>query len=277
VQTEPGDAGAAYLHGANSTEQARLLRRTAANSAAFLLPHLQPGWELLDCGCGVGSITCDFANVIAPGRAVGLDMQGAQIERARRLAVERGARNVKFDIGSVYDLSYADGRFDAVFTNTLFQHLKEPERALAEIRRVLKPGGVVAVADDDHSTVLWEPRTPALTEALRLIARVIAHTGGDVYRARHHRRLLLEAGFVRVSATGTLGTGGVWGSPEETRLFAAWFADQLRAPAGRELMIGQGWTDADSLEAIIGDVLAWGERPDAFFAVLGVAATGWDD
>jgi hypothetical protein len=49
-------------------EQARLLGRTAATSAAFLLPHLQPGWELLDCGCGVGSITCDFAHAVAPGR-----------------------------------------------------------------------------------------------------------------------------------------------------------------------------------------------------------------
>ncbi|MBV9602483.1 MAG: methyltransferase domain-containing protein [Chloroflexi bacterium] len=271
------DAGAAYLHGANSMEQARLLRRTAASSAAFLLPQLQPGWELLDCGCGVGSITCDFAKVVAPGHAFGLDTQGAQIERARRLAVERGAQNVNFDIGSVYDLPYPDGKFDAVFANTLFQHLKEPGRALAEIRRVLKSGGLVAIADDDHGTVLWEPRTPALTEALSLIARVIAHNGGDVYRARHHPRLLLEAGFVRVTATATLGTGGVWGSPEETRLFAAWFADQLRAAASEELMIGQGWTDAESLKAIIGDVLAWGERPDAFFAVVGVAATGWLD
>ena len=92
-----------------------------------------------------------------------------------------------------------------------------------------------------------------------------------------YRRLLLEAGFVRVTATGTLGTGGVWGSLEETRLFAAWFADQLRAPASAGIMIGQGWTDADSLEAIIADVLAWGERSDAFFAVLGVGATGWVD
>jgi hypothetical protein len=114
-----------------------------------------------------------------------------------------------------------------------------------------------------------------LTEALRLIARVIAHHGGDVYRARHYRRLLQEAGFVRVTATGTLGTGGGWGSPEETRLFAAWFADQLRAPSSRQLMIGEGWTDAESLQAIVADVLAWGEQPEALFAVLGIAAIGW--
>ena len=122
-------------------------------------------------------------------------------------------QNVEFDLGSVYALPYANASFDAVFANTLLQHLADPSRALTEIRRVLKPGGVVGLADDDHSTLVWEPRTPALTEAHRLIARVIAHKGGDVYRARQSRRLLLEAGFVRVTGTNTLGTGGASGVP----------------------------------------------------------------
>jgi ubiquinone/menaquinone biosynthesis C-methylase UbiE len=265
----------AYTHGANSLEQTRLAGRSAASSAAFLLPHLKSGWDLLDCGCGVGSITCDLANVVAPGCAVGLDAQPQQIERARRLALERGTLNVEFDVGSVHQLPYANSRFDAVFANTLLQHLAEPERALVEMRRVLKPGGVVAIADDDHSTLIWEPHNPALSEAHRLIAGAIAHNGGDLYRARTYRRLLLEAGFVRATATGTLGTGGVWGSTDDTRLFAAWFADQLHAPSTRELILGERWTDATSLDSISAEVLAWGERPDAFFAVLGVAAIGW--
>src|SRR3954465_4726642 len=112
MQTE--DRRSAYVHGANSAEQTRLLRRTAATSATFLLPHLQPGWELLDCGCGIGSITCDLANVVAPGRAIGLDTQAGQIDRARRLSAERGISNVEFDVGSVYEPPYGTGRFDAV-------------------------------------------------------------------------------------------------------------------------------------------------------------------
>src|SRR5262249_4827895 len=121
----------AYVHGANAVEQTRLLRRSATSSAAFLVPYLQPGWEVLDSGCGVGSITCDLARLVAPGRTVGLDTQAAQIERARALAAERSVMNVTFEVGSVYELPYTDGSFDVVFANTLLQHLAEPSRALA--------------------------------------------------------------------------------------------------------------------------------------------------
>jgi ubiquinone/menaquinone biosynthesis C-methylase UbiE len=263
------------MHGANATEQARLLRRDARLSAGFLLPHLRPGWQVLDCGCGVGSITCDLATFVERGYVVGLDSQPGQIERARALASERGMVNVRFDVGSAYDLPYADHSFDAAFANTLLQHLAEPRRALAEIKRVLKPGGVLGIADDDHSTLIWEPRTPPLTAAHQLICRVIQHRGGDLYRARHHRRLLQETGFLRTVATGTLGTGGVWGCAEETRQLAAWLADQLRAPATSQLALAEGWTDAGTLEEMISAVVTWGEQPEAFFGVLGVAAVGW--
>ena len=80
MKSEAGVSGV-YVHGANSLEQTRLLRRGAPSSAAFLLPHLQPGAVVLDCGCGVGSITCDLANLVAPGRAVGLDSQAEQVDR----------------------------------------------------------------------------------------------------------------------------------------------------------------------------------------------------
>jgi hypothetical protein len=203
-----------------------------------------------------------------------LDCQPAQIERARAVASERGVVNVRFDVGSAYDLPYADHSFEAAFANTLLQHLAEPRRVLAEIKRVLKPGGVVGIADDDHSTLIWEPRTPPLTAAHQLICRVIEHHGGNLYRGRHHRRLLQEAGFLRTIATGTLGTGGVCGCAKETRQFAAWLADQLRARDTSQLALAEG-SDAVTLEEMISAVVTWGEQPDAFFGVLGVAAVGW--
>jgi hypothetical protein len=87
--------------------------------------------------------------------------------------------------------------------------------------------------------------------------------------------LLLEAGFARPVATATLGTFGAWGTPEDTPLYAAWIVDQLRAPAFSALAIAQGWADEATLAAMAAEVLAWGERPDAFAVVMGVAALGW--
>ena len=63
-----------YVHTTTSIDRGRLERRTAARSAAFLLPHLRPGMRLLDFGCGPGSITVGLAGVVAPGEVVGVDI-----------------------------------------------------------------------------------------------------------------------------------------------------------------------------------------------------------
>jgi SAM-dependent methyltransferase len=273
----PAGQGLRYVHGTSAVEQARLARRTAATSAAFVLPHLRPGTRLLDCGCGVGSITVGLAEAVAPGEVVGLDAQPAQIERARALAAERGVPNVRFEVGSAYDLPFADASFDAAFAHNLLLHLREPLRALREMKRVLSPGGVVGVADDDVGTTLWEPGTPLLGEALGLLTRLIQHHGGDPYAARHHRRLLLEAGFARPVAGASIWGGGVWGTPEETREFAAWCISQLGEPAAVEVVTAQRWADEATLAAIVAELRAWGERPDAYFAMMTVTAVGWAD
>jgi SAM-dependent methyltransferase len=231
--------------------------------------------RLLDCGCGVGSITIGLAAAVAPGEAVGVDIQPAQVERARALAAERGMTNVRFEVASAYELPYPDASFDAVFAHTLLLHLAEPWRALVEMKRVLKRGGVVGIADPDHGAMLREPHIPLVDEAHHLLMRVVAHNGGDNYRARHHHQLLREAGFARPTAGATLDTVGVWATPDETRLFAAWEADQLRQPATVELVSAQGWADPAKLNAMHAAMLAWGDHPDAILAIIGVTAVGW--
>jgi ubiquinone/menaquinone biosynthesis C-methylase UbiE len=145
------------LHGSAAIEQRRLARRAAATSAGFFLPHLRPGMRLLDCGCGPGSITLGLAEAVAPGEVVGLDIQPAQVERARVLAAERGVANVRFEVGTAYELPFPDASFDAAIALTVLMHLREPPRALREMKRVLKPRGVLGIADDDAATNLWEP------------------------------------------------------------------------------------------------------------------------
>lgn len=251
------------------------LCRTADRSAAFFLPYLGPGMRLLDCGCGVGSITYGLAEVVAPGHALGIDVQSGKVERARRLAAHRPLANLEFEVGSIYELPFQDASFDAVFAHTVVQHLTEPMRALHEIKRVLKTGGVVGIADDDHATLIWEPRNELLMATNQLLLRVFEEDGGDPYRARHHRRLLLDAGFARPLATATLGTVGVSGTTERTRAQAAWIVKQLRAPRIASTAIAERWVHPAQLDAMVAAVLAWGELPDAFFSLVGVAAVGW--
>jgi ubiquinone/menaquinone biosynthesis C-methylase UbiE len=266
-----------YIHTTTKLEQGRLERRTVDTSAAFLVPHLRAGVRLLDCGCGPGSITVGLAAIVAPGEAIGLDPQPAQLDRARALAAEQRASNLRFELGSVYDLPFPDASVDVVFANALLVHLAEPLRALKEMRRVLKPGGVVGIADDDMGTMLWEPRTALLSEAQRIFRLAVEHHGGDVYRARHYRRLLRDAGFARPVAGTSFGTMGVYGTDDATRGFAAWFVEQISTPSFVELVTSQGWADLGKMEALIAEIMAWGERDDAFVAGTGVTALGWAD
>jgi len=227
---------------------------------------------LLDCGCGPGSITVDLAEIIAPGETVGIDLAQAQLGHAQDVAAQRGVSNVRFELANVHDLPFPSASFDAVFAHNLLEHLREPGQALREMRRVLKPGGVIGVQDDDWGTQLLELMTPMLEKALDVFLRVAAHNGGDFFYARHQKRLLGEAGFVRVEGHAL---ARCYGTPERVQLFAATAARQLGEPTLVTPALEQGWADQDTLQAMIDAFVAWGQDPDAFRAVLCPAALGW--
>ena len=77
--------------------------RTVEDSAAYLVPHLSAGTDLLDLGCGPGSITVGLARLVAPGRVVGIDAAAGVLDQARELAAEAGVE-VDFQVAEVYDL-----------------------------------------------------------------------------------------------------------------------------------------------------------------------------
>jgi len=129
---------------------------------AFLVAHLRAGVRLIDCGCGPGSITVDLAQAVAPGEAIGIDLREDALMHGRTLARERGIANVAFHVASVYQLPYADGSFDAAFACAVLQHLAAPLAALKEIRRVLKPGGVMGIVDGSSTTTFRYPTNPLL-------------------------------------------------------------------------------------------------------------------
>jgi SAM-dependent methyltransferase len=258
-----------YSQRANPAFEAEMAARTAARDAAFLLAHLQPGMRLLDVGCGPGSITLGLAEAVAPGEAVGVDLQPEQVEQARARAAASGA-GARFDVADIYRLPFPDASFDAVFANGVLMHLGEPLRALAELRRVLRPGGIAGVRDPDFGTSLYAPATPLLDRWLEVRVRVRRHNGGDPFVSRRYRQLLLEAGFARAAASASIDCAG---SPEETRRHAEFLKAQLAGFAGTA--IAQGWIDRAAVDATAAEIDAWAQRPDAFSATTWCQALGW--
>ena len=178
--------------------------------------------------------------------------------------------NARFEVADVYRLPFPDGSFDAAFAHAVLMHLREPVRALAEVRRVLRPGGIAGVRDSDWGGRIHAPATPLLEQWYVLTVRVRQRNGGDPFMGRHHRRLLLEAGFARAEATVS-----VWsdGTPEETRRRATFLKAQLQGFAPTAL--AEGWMDQTTVEAVVAEIDAWAERPDGLYVETLCEALGW--
>ena len=115
---------ARYTHGHSAAVLSAHSRRGAADSAAYLLAHLNAGMDLLDVGCGPASITADLAERVAPGRVVALDAAAGALEAARATLHERGlSEQVEVTCGDVMALPFEDGSFDIVHAHQVLQHL----------------------------------------------------------------------------------------------------------------------------------------------------------
>jgi ubiquinone/menaquinone biosynthesis C-methylase UbiE len=154
----------------------------------------------------------------------------------------------------VYELPFPDASFDRAYAHTVIQHVREPLRALREIRRVLAHGGLLGLHEDDWGAYLWEPHDPLIELAMDLIFKVMKHNGGDPY---YQRRLLREAGFART--VGSASVGGC-GTPEATRAWAEAVIGHNRAPAFVQTVLEQGWADEATLAATHEALRAWGEQ-----------------
>ncbi|MHB8644822.1 MAG: class I SAM-dependent methyltransferase [Thermomicrobiales bacterium] len=262
-----------YTNTGNPTYEQRVLGQLdLAFRAPLLLQHLRAGQRLLDVGCGPGSITCDLAALVAPGEVIGIDLQASQVEAAKELAAQRGVANVTFEVGNIYDLPFRDARFDVgVALGTLF-HLSDPLAALREMRRVLKPGSLVAVVDIDAAATLVSPSLPPVERLIAVTYRVVEHNGGNPYLGRHHRALLLEAGFARPEIYPNM---VFHGTLETTRRAAETFVLRLQGPVQEAAILGEGWATREELDELYAAMRAWGERPDAMLSELFTGALAW--
>lgn len=259
-----------YVHGYTPEHRAFLSSRTATREAAFLLPFLKPGMRLLDCGCGMGALTTSLAEWLAPGEVIGFDREQSQIDAARAWAAEKGVRNVRFQTGNIYEIPFPDASFDAVFAYTVLEHVREPLRAIREMRRVLKPDGVVGLCDPDYEAQLQAPSLPGLQELMKLMSR-FSEEHASPYYARHQRQYLLEAGFARTEGFVVgVGGGNSQMTPSMFRMIIKPTFDAIRP-----WVLENGLATEPHLDEILAEAEAWSHRPDAFFALILCAAVAW--
>jgi ubiquinone/menaquinone biosynthesis C-methylase UbiE len=264
-----------YTHGHHESVLRSHRWRTAENSAAYLLPHLRPGLSLLDVGCGPGTLTCDLADRVAPGPVLGLDSSAEVVAAAEAEATERGTENVSFATGDVYALDHADDSFDVVHAHQVLQHLTEPVAALQELRRVVRPDGVVAVRDSDYATFTWAPPSPRLTRWLDLYHQVVECNGAEADAGRHLATWVRAAGFTDVEVSSSTWT---FADPESRAWWGDLWADRVGVAdsAFAKQALDYGLSTRDELAELATGWRDWAGKEDGVFVVLHVEVLARD-
>lgn len=195
---------AIYTHGYHESVLRSHRRRTAENSAGYLLPYLVPGLSVLDVGCGPGTITVDLAARVVPGSVTGVEPTDDALSLARAEAQLHRLSNISFTTSDVHKLDFPDDAFDVVHAHQVLQHVADPVRALQEMRRVCTPGGIVAARDADYSGFIWFPKLPALDRWLDLYERAARANGGEPDAGRRLLSWARAAGFDDVTPTASV-------------------------------------------------------------------------
>ncbi|MCH0543020.1 methyltransferase domain-containing protein [Streptomyces sp. MUM 203J] len=256
---------AVYTHGHHESVLRSHRWRTAENSAAYLLDELRPGLDVLDVGCGPGTITAGLAARVAPGgRVTAVDAAPDVLAQARAVATERGLGNVEFGTADVHALDFPDDTFDVVHAHQVLQHVGDPVAALREMRRVCRPGGVVAVRESDYAGFTWFPRVPALDAWLVLYDRVARANGGEPDAGRRLLSWAREAGFTDIAPGAS-----VWcyATPEDRAWWSGLWADRTTRSAYARTAVDGGHATEERLADIAAGWREWGESGDGWFAV----------
>ena len=188
-----------YTPGHTANALSFMASRDLESHGFFLVPLLQPGFDVLDAGCGPATISADIADAVFPGKVTALDVSTSELDQGRRLVEGREIVNLELVAGSAYKMPFPDRSFNVVFSLDLIEHLSEPLKALREFHRVTRPGGFVALSTPDWDSIEISPLPMALGRAINAYRDLEERNGGNSRAGFHLSEWLIEAGFAPLS------------------------------------------------------------------------------
>jgi len=191
-----------YVHGYSAREQDRLVDQAMTlTSLLHSDTRYPPGSVILEAGCGVGAQTVTLAANSPEACFVSVDLSEDSLVAAQRRVSDAGLRNVRFQREDIFRLSFENECFDHVFLCFVLEHVSSPERALAELRRVLKPDGSLTVIEGDHGSAYFHPDSEHARKAIACLVELQRRAGGDSLIGRRLYPLLTENGFREVTVS----------------------------------------------------------------------------
>ena len=192
-------AGSTYIHGINDNEQIRLsMLNDLLNRKCLEKISVKPGSAILDVGSGLGLMTKQFSILTGPtGRCLGIERSPEQLAKSKQFETEQ----LHFRQGDALNLplqSEEVGTFDLVYARFILEHLPDPAKAIREMKRALRPGGKIILADDDHQAMILYPEPEGFQRLWTAYIDAFIEVGNDPFIGRKLPRLLHDAGFADV-------------------------------------------------------------------------------
>ena len=268
---ETGAPTPTYTMGYGPEFQKMLERRNAADCAAHLLPHLKPSMRLLDLGCGPGTISVGLADAVAPGELQGIDMEASQIEMAGAAAKAGGHGNAVFQTGDATDLPFEDASFDVAHCHALLNHAPDTQAVLAEVKRVLKPGGLFAAREVIGDSSIFEPAFAMGVSGWSTFLRMLAANGGHPQMGKELKRAFFDAGFTDIRATGSFEP---YSTADDLAFLKGLITGWFFAPTTMAAAIKHGLASQEQFDDWRRSLDEWMTEPGAFAAFAWGQAIG---
>ena len=229
---------------------------------------------VLDCGCGEATITLGLAEAVHAGWVVAVDVKQGSFAAARRYAASIARSNLDFAVADGRRLPFHDAAFDAVLCHSMLETLDDPAKAVTELRRVTKPGGVVGAASVEYGGIILGGEQTAGPRRFYDIRQRLwrAEQTAEPNMGRRLRGLFEEARFARVAAFADYIS---YGTPDLVTAFARDRAAECRGREFRGMVTCHEIAPADELIHLAAAWEEWGEDPGAFFAFPWCRVLAW--
>ena len=264
----PETSTLAYTMGYSDEFQKLLGRRNAAFNAAHLLPHLKAGLRVLDFGCGPGTISMGLAKAVHPGELQGIDMEESQIEMARAAAAAGGHDNACFRGGDVTALPFEDDSFDVAHCHAVLMHVPDTQAVLAEVKRVLRPGGIVSCREMIGDSTFFAPDPGDLSGAMATFLKLLEANRGHPQMGKELKGAILEAGFTDIEASASFES---YSTIDDIHFFHGFSVGWFFSPDVVEVVTKHGLARPEQIDAWRRTLDEWRDNRGAF------AAVGWGE